>query len=386
MQYYPSYLYNADARLIDPATSAIALTVGSLSYGEGEYGLASQERVGGSVARHREWPSPFTRTGFGLNGAVKPEVVEYGGDLRFISGSIAERPLSAGVPTLGAEYSPPEGRLFATRSGTSLAAPRVANLAAKLAREFPGASSNLIRALIIASARVPDWRPPSLIREVDEGSRVMSIYGYGRPEFKRARWSLNREVMLLHDGVIGVDAFELFLLPPLPPSFIAANGIGSLAVSLAFDPPTRHTRLDSYLGIGMEFVLFRNVEPMHIADVLRHWNRDEKEDLGGLDIPTRGSLRAVGMGPIQVPLLPAVNLRKRGTAQKGVLKIKNRNWQYDSGSMVLAVICERKWAPAEIQEQRYAVVVSLGHSSQEVNLYEEISQHARVYERIRVRA
>jgi subtilisin family serine protease len=176
---YPSYLLSNEARIIDPATSAIALTVGGLSYGAGRDLQHLHERgIERLVAGERGWPSPFTRTGFGVDGAIKPEVVDFAGDIRFERGRlIAENPAYAGMPTTARDFGPPAGRLFRTVSGTSFASPRVANLAARLFREFPSASSNLIRALIADSARIPQSRPEYFSSKQLWDEDVLQVYG-----------------------------------------------------------------------------------------------------------------------------------------------------------------------------------------------------------------
>ncbi|MBA3656434.1 MAG: S8 family serine peptidase [Gemmatimonadaceae bacterium] len=54
---YPEHLRQPSARIVDPGTSALALTVGSLSYGEGArlYG-EHEDRVGRGIAGQRGWP------------------------------------------------------------------------------------------------------------------------------------------------------------------------------------------------------------------------------------------------------------------------------------------------------------------------------------------
>ncbi|MEH1796054.1 S8 family peptidase, partial [Nostoc sp.] len=77
---YPNYLLNKSARIIDPATSAIALTVGSLSFGRASITEPSDVRRQ-PIAKLPGHPSYFTRTGFGVDGMIKPDVVDYGGAL-----------------------------------------------------------------------------------------------------------------------------------------------------------------------------------------------------------------------------------------------------------------------------------------------------------------
>ena len=93
-------------------------------------------------------PSPFTRTGLGINGAIKPDLVHYGGNLLFegfgnnVRRIRTENP-NAGTGVMSFSHEPLD-RLFSFRVGTSQAAPPVARIAAliwnqlKAAVEGPG--------------------------------------------------------------------------------------------------------------------------------------------------------------------------------------------------------------------------------------------------------
>lgn len=380
---YPAYLMEIEeSRVIDPATSALAITVGGLSYGRGEaLSSASGSSVGRLVAGERGWPSPFTRTGWGVDGSVKPDVVDYAGDLRFENGQVPNFPTHAGLPTTAKAFAPPEGRLFRTVSGTSFAAPRVANLAARLFGEFPDASSNLIRALIADSARIPENRPTYFRDKEIWDEDILRVYGCGQPDFTRSRWSDNNEVLLLAEDSLEIGTFQIYTVPSLPPEFLTNRGCGYLSVTLAFDPPTRHTRMDSYLGNNMEFALFRNVPPEDVANAIRKLSDEDREEFE--EEPTLKSLG--NHGPAKVDLQPGRNRRMKGTLQRGTARVRKANWNYDGEPLQLAVTCRRKWAPAEITHQRFAVVVSLWHDDPEVNLYEHVRQQTRVSERIRIR-
>ena len=381
---YPEYLLNAEARVINPATSALAITVGGLSYGPGvEVQAARAGDIDRLIAGERGWPSPFTRIGWGLDSAIKPEVVDFAGDSSFERGRINQQPRHAGLPTTAKDFAPPEGRLFRTVSGTSFAAPKVANLCARLFREFPGASSNLIRALVASSAAVPSNRPASLTGLNSSEDRVVKIYGYGQPEFERARWSAQNSVILLDDNIIDIDQFRLYQLPPIPREFLQTPGDRYLTVCLAFDPPTRHTRCDSYFGVVVDFQFFRNIGIEAIAAALRQKSR---KDLGpGEVLETLTNIRDENGFPIKIDLHPGINKRKKSTLQKAILRIgRVGGWHYDGGDLVLAVTCQRRWAPENITSQRYAVLVSLEHSDPEVELYNRIEQQTRVYQRVRI--
>ena len=156
---YPNYLLNdSRVKIIDPATSALALTVGSLSLGQG----SAHRWFAKTLAGFEEFPSPLTRTGPGVNGMIKPDLMEFGGDLTFVRGSGIVTDTSIGVITTEKDFLT-EG-LFRVEDGTSFSAAKVSHLAAKLWKEHPTATSNLIKALLTASAKIPEpeIRPPPL--------------------------------------------------------------------------------------------------------------------------------------------------------------------------------------------------------------------------------
>jgi hypothetical protein len=374
---YPAYLLEPEARVIDPGTSAIALTVGGISPGEAVVAEWQTPLIDRDIAAPT-WPSPFTRSGPGVQGGVKPDVVELAGTLRFARGGLAAG-AAAGIPTTSNAFAPPAGQLLHMVVGTSFAAPKVANLAARLFEAFPGASSNLVRALIADSARVPPDRPPSLTHLPEAHPSILNLYGYGQPDYERARWSSDSRVLLIDEGLIDVDTFRLYEVPPIPEEFRESRGDGYISVTLAFDPPTRHTRSNDYVGIAMEYALFKNVTAGVVREALRRWTPDEQDELQD-DLPGVGTIESN-----RVKLEPGNRIRSRGTLQRGVERVANRAWRYDGRSLVLAMTCRRRWAPVDIGTQRYALVVSVRHSSPVVLLYDRIRARTRLYERARVR-
>jgi hypothetical protein len=72
-------LLSDNHRLIDPATTALGITVGSITrYEEPE---SFPQRPIPILVGKKDYPSVFTRTGDGVSGAIKPEFVDYGGNL-----------------------------------------------------------------------------------------------------------------------------------------------------------------------------------------------------------------------------------------------------------------------------------------------------------------
>ncbi|AUT01645.1 peptidase S8 [Nostoc sp. CENA543] len=382
---YPNYLLNEDARIIDPATSAIALTVGSVSFGRGSITEPSDVRRQ-AIANLPGYPSPFTRTGFGVDGMIKPDVVDFGGDvvldLKYREGldlpkaklRLPDTVAGVSVVTLSKDFN---SSLFHICSGTSFAAPRVANLAAQLFTKYPEASSNLIRALIVNSAVIPKEIPPefqchshqSQSQKTKQIENQLAIYGYGQSDLERAMYSAENYVVLSEDNIlIPVGKFHIYEIPQLPPEFFEVKGTRILSITLAFDPPTRPTRGDSYLGVTMEFNLFKGLDHTSIVNAYvdaRKTNEPDKFTEISLDILKKNH----GSG-ISVDLSPGSNLRKKGTVQRGQVKIFPQSTKYEQGNMTLVVSCNRKWAnPDEIEMQRYALVASISHSDPQVNLY-----------------
>ena len=235
----------------------------------------------------RNEPSPVTRSGLGIGDAIKPELVDYGGTLVF-NGRV-DRLLqgghwaSAGMLTLSDDY---RCSLFTAASGTSYAAPRVAYKAAQIVRRFPHASANMLLALLGLSAELP----AEAIRRLQPGytpggtfePAVRRCLGYGIARAERALASDDTRVVLLADRhELDLDQVPPYAVP-LPAEFRQSRGRHFIRVALAFDPPTRHTRLE-YLGTRMSFHLLHGLTP---DQILEHYRRRD-DGTRHPDIPLR---------------------------------------------------------------------------------------------------
>jgi Subtilase family len=383
---YPNYLINEAARIIEPATSAIALTVGSLSLGSGslQYTEDAKRNV---IARVQGYPSPFTRSGFGVDGMIKPDLVDFGGDLVIDGKRVIDNDAGTAILTLAKNYS---GSMFRAYCGTSFAAPRVANMAAQLFTQFPNSTSNLIRALIVNSATLPSEIPRVFQAKNDKDKKQLQkqlqIYGYGQPDLFRAKYSAENYVVLLEDDVqIPVGSFQIFEIPPLSYEYLKTQGTRKLSITLAFDPPTRPTRGDSYLGVTMEFNLFKDIDKESISNAFVKASKENSTEEF-----TEISLKELkkkhhGKG-ISVDLFPGSNLRKKGCLQKGQVEISSKAKGFDQQPLYLVLSCARKWAKqGEIDMQRYSLVVSISHSNPEVDLYNQLKLRTQIAQRIRIR-
>jgi hypothetical protein len=378
---YPDYLLRPAAGLIEPATAALALTVGGLSAG-GHPARSSQapgRRAIGEIEGH---PSPFTRTGPGVGNMLKPEFVELAGDLVYDPAAPIKlsEDLGLGLPTTSRDFAPPSGQLLRSVSGTSYAAPAVAHAAALLFNRYPDATPNLIRALLADSAQLPSKRPAPLDAGHDD-ENVLRTYGYGRPNAERALDSASNDVLLITESSIGLDSFQLFEIPFLPADFLRLKGRRCLSVSLAFDPPTRQTRGDSYLGLSMQFHLFRNTDAHTVAGAFRDWNSAPP---AAAEQRLESALGAIPASQ-KIDFDPGSNVLGKGTLQRGLKHVGSTRWTYDDGPLILAISCLRKWAPPELSAQRYAVVVSLKHSDPTADLHSALQARLQPRQRVRVR-
>lgn len=369
---YPHYLLknSAAVKIIEPATSAYALTVGSITQ---EY----QPTIAQTYLLPKiEWPSLFTTVGPGLNGMIKPEFVEDGGNEPYSDGPSN---FQNGVFVLNSKWRE-ESKLLTTDCGTSFSAPKIANYIARLFKKFPNYRSNTIKALLLSSAKYPQDRPEPLNVEINDTNshlraNLLNVYGYGKPNIDHAEESENNRVCFFAEDAISIDGIHFYELL-VPKEFITQPGIREISVTLVYDPPTRGTRID-YFGVKMSFFLYKNtsVEELEIASpILVH-------DGGELDekVDTRFP---------KIELQPSNMIRSKGIHQKGVYK-SNRQSNWDSietdKPLVLAVFCKGNWIKKEEDEdfkQSYSVVFSLRHEAQ-INLYNKIISEIRPRQRVK---
>lgn len=361
---YPRYLLEPLGRIVEPATAASALTVGAIAST-----AALGARMPGDVSLRpiaaMGEPSPFTRAGFGVSESLKPDLCDDGGN-QFYDGAtqrIGRRPQSE-ILTTHPRYLE---RLFTTEIGTSYAAPLVAHKAALVLRVLPDASANLLRALLVNSARVPE---PARLKLQPLGNEAMlKLCGFGIPNAEMAASSDPNRVVLFADDEIGMDKFFVYEIP-ITPEFSETRGDRYIRVSLAFDPPTRHTRA-AYLGVEMSFRLVRGKT---LDAVLEHYRRRNVAEEGRQpDMEARYNV-SFDSGP---------NFRERGAMQNATFTIRRNPAAEYGETYYLVVRCERQWFPDELATQRFAVVVEIGHTA-DVDLYERIRQRVEA-PRIRVR-
>ena len=340
---YPNYLLsNASAiKIVDPSTAVHAISVGAIQ----KFGQIDE-------------PSNLTRIGPGLNGMIKPEFVENGGgredDIIVLNHNFKQR-------------------LFSLSKGTSFSTPKIAHYLARLYNKFPTHHRNLIKALLLSSANLPDNRP-EIFPKIDskttskEWSEITSIYGFGKPNLDNALHSDDDRVVMKHNGRIKMNHVKYFTIE-LPDEFVKERGKREITISLVYDPPICKTRAD-YFGVQMEFHLFKNKS---VEEIMGKYNAIDLAESRDENVPKE-------LSRSEIILKPGTMLRKKSIHQKGIRILSTGSKIDNQNPLVLVVLSQKRWDFEENFEQNFAVVITLKHKSP-IDLYNKI----RLKNQMRVR-
>ncbi|MET9554318.1 S8 family peptidase [Streptomyces sp. NPDC006645] len=363
-------LESAVSGLIDPAPSALSLTVG------GTVPALRSAALGTVPIGKPGWPSPFSRLGPGINGAIKPEVNASAGTLG--QGIDADGPQYEDAFMVAVADGRVEGPAVVSYDvGTSLAAPHVARACAVVQDAYPKASSNLIRALVLQS--VTDGNSPLQgAQDMTDGvreSETLRLTGYGKVSEQRSVLSGDRDTVLFAEEQIALDSVHLYTIP-VPDSFLVPGRVErGITISLCYDPPVRARRMD-YMGSRMRFELLRGVSPEATIDLLLAEEKQARKARNqlGQRLPTLSSLP----GKQRIPMKPSRTARSAGANQVGKfvwrsgLKMFNEN----SSEFVLAVQNVNRW-DSPTSKQPYAVAVRLWVSDDLPPIYTDLRTKIR---------
>lgn len=365
---WPRYLTDAGHEILDPAQSALALTVGAIAQGDGLTPPVAGTTLGRATVAKPPGPAPYTRRDPGVRQAIKPELVAQGGNWVYdqATGTLAR---DAGVEVLSTSGAFPR-RLFGTAVGTSLAAPYVAHLAGRLHAAYPGLSANALRALLAQAATHDDELADRFLPfNHDQRERVMrELCGYGAPTWERAGTSTDSRVVLYAQDTVRPDDFHVYRIP-MTECLTDVPGPRALRVALAFDPPVRHRRFD-YLAYEMDYLVVRGIE---LADVFA-------VAASGMEDPDAGRL-----GDYEVKLRPTRTDRSHGTCQVGHRAWSRRPSEDFHDDWHIVVRSLNKWMSSDAPPQPYALTVML-EVERGAELYVELEAEVRVELEAQLRA
>ena len=359
---YPVLLTGPNSVLIDPAPALNALTVGSLARYDRDRRWPD-DLAYRPVARAGQ-PSPFTRHGPSVARAIKPDLVDYGGNI--IVNTLAGRTMvgQQGVGELSFSRQFAVGQPFSEDSGTSFAAPRVAHCAARILGEMPNAGVDLCRALLVVHAKTPPQCADLFSNEDD----LRAVTGYGIVDRFGLYRSFEDCVTLWAEELIENRRHHFFEVPVPDEFWWGGKRRRQIRISLAYRPAVRTTRID-YRAAKISFKL---VQADSLDGLARRFNA--AVDLDETDgVTERSTARTI-----------SETLRSKGTVQASA-------WSFTRPSLEAArkpwfVVVTRNdppWGePLSSEREPYALALVLDdRAALQPQLYTRIE--ARLRARIR---
>lgn len=354
---YPQYLLSASSRISNPAQSMHAITVGSISSEK------LQESHLNTFAEVDN-PSTFSRTGLGMWGAVKPDVVEYGGDYSLYNKVPPQiRLVPEGCPELIRSTLDGGGSIVAQDNvGTSFAAPKVTRIAAHIQNVFPDEPASLYRSLIGLSARWPQWAEGA-----ENKSDIIRMLGYGIPSLERALFSSDKRVSLISSGFNYISDREGHIWHiPIPEVFRAPGNDFDVRIDvcLSYTAPTRRTRRHprNYFGTWVEWKSSKYGENLDsFKSRLFHDQVDmveSDEDVISWKLRERSDWGEIGG-----------TSRSKGTLQKDWVVMPAHKLPED---FCLAVIGHAGWDYTSEFGAKYSLAISIEALDANLNIYELI--------------
>lgn len=375
---FPEYLLADESIIIDPAPALNVLTVGSLARHNATFDAQRYPEIGQLAPATENQPSPFTRHGPTIKGAIKPELVAMGGNLAspIRTGNELNAVMRGmGVLTCNSRFV--GNTLFSEISGTSFAAPYITHLAGRLLNNYPKASANLLRALLVNHANMLSEIESSFPEDMKKSYRSANgrdafrdIAGYVAVDEGELFRSSQNAVVLMAEEKIENNSHHFFELP-LPDDFLRSQRASrEIRVTLSYCPAVRTTRID-YVATKMSF---RLVKDQSLESVQRHFNHSTQDET-----KTRND-DATSNRDI------SAELRGKGTVQSSTWRIKqpkpSEKW------FVVITRQDRDWGEAlSFEQEDYALVVTVtDRENEEAQLYSQISQRIELKARERARA
>jgi len=358
---YPDYLLEAACRIANPAQSFQALTVGSIarnSYHAPPYSSIAQ----------KDMPSAFSCSGLGIWDTIKPEVVEYGGDLVKDEGvppKITYNKKSI-CPELVRSTLNGGPAIASDQVGTSYAAPKVSHIAARLASELPDESCLLYRALIVQSARWPEWAMAGNVEQL----HVLRQIGYGIPNLERSLGNAPNRIAMITRGERRIKARQAQIYEVKLPNSLRSPGDELeilVEVTLSYKAQPRRTRRHrrKYLSTWLDWDCSKRGEDPEsfLSRLLQEHDTPENADTGESIFKwTLGKQKNYG-------IIKDVS-RGAGTLQKDWTVVKSFELRE---SFCIAVVGHQGWNNDPDASVPYSLVVSFEAIQTNVPIYQEIS-------------
>jgi Subtilase family len=359
-RHYPSYLSDEDASIHDPGQSALAMTIGSIAHSTLIAGPDGRTRAMAEL----DHPSPFTRTGPGIRGEIKPELVEYGGNYAFDEQlHRAKDNPGLKVPVASHQLSP----AIAYDIGSSFAAARVSHKLALILHDLQSLgiqpSSCLLKAFLVNSARCPISDELDRFQESlssADGYQWLHVLGYGVPDHQRATDCDEHSALMFFQGTLQPDTVAFFDIP-VPASLEEADrGRKRLTVTVVMLPEVQRWGLEEYLGTTFKWRMFRGDIPRE--QIVARMAEGEDE---GVEEEAEGA-------PSELKFEFGILRRSRGAIQHDVSEWTLHRSEYSANHYTLAIAAYERWGRENPDSVPFAVIVRLEDDSQSAQVYSEV--------------
>ncbi len=375
-QQYPEFLLNNASRIANPAQSSFALTVDSVC-------LNNYEDLDKKSFGKKDEPSSFSRTGLGIWGMIKPDVVEYGGD--WIKEKVAKPNLRINDDVCPELVRTGGGGIGKDAIGTSFATPKVSSIAVTLQKSFPQLSTLMYRALIVQSARWPEFA------FTDPQLKWIRHFGYGIPNVHRATENTLTRITFIEEGKISPSNADIYTIKI--PDEIRRQGDNYkilLEITLSYKANIRRTRQKtrSYLSTWLTWETSKLYDDNLAAFKDRIIKKLETEsDNYELEEPIQVNQEQAEKTTIKW----AINTRKDWSIndvrrQDSTLQ---KDWTIIDSfklpkELCIAIVGHKGWEKDIKKEVPYAIAVSFEVLNSEINLYEKISVENEIRQEVQV--
>jgi hypothetical protein len=313
----------------------------------------------------KDKPSAFSCSGLGIWDTIKPEVVEYGGDFAQDEGAPPNISYPKDLcPELVRSTLNGGPAIACDQVGTSFAAPKVSHIAACLAAELPDESCLLYRALIVQSARWPDWARAD---DVDK-LHVLRQIGYGIPKLDRALGNApNRITLLTRGGDRSIKARQAHIYQVKLPEELRSPGEELeilVEVTLSYKAQPRRTRRNrrKYLSTWLDWDCSkRGEDPERFLErVLKDYDAPEDTEKGDKLFSWTLGKRQKNHGKTQGAS------RSAGTLQKDWTSVKSFEL---TEAFCIAVVGHEGWNNDPDATAPYSLVVSFEAVQANIPIY-----------------
>jgi hypothetical protein len=368
---YPGYMAEDTWAIVEPAPALNVITVGSIARHDQ---TTNSQRYSGDpaevpIARQNQ-PSPYSRRGHSVGGAIKPDLMSYGGNwaVNTRAGANVLVP-NSGLGELSTSREFAGGRLLADESGTSMASPHVAHLAASILSKNTDANRDIIRALLVSHAAISE----SSEALFEDKEILRRVCGYGQVDSRALSRSLENEVTVVATGEIPNKSHHFYEIP-IPEDFLSdGRRLREISIGMSYTPYVRSTRV-SYKASRIDFKL---VTAPNLDYVTTMFNKaTERHDYDNIPEMSNRNVSSTKRG--------------KGTAQAATwsfTQFTRRSKLRNNLPFVVVTRNDYPWGePHSATFEPYALVVCLrDRTNQEARLYSQVQAKLRARERARAR-